>query len=203
MFAEALQHTDYETDLITKAQAGDDEAFGEIQLLLEPQIARFVRRLVGDTDTADVVQDVFLSLYKNIKSVYPPEKLRPFLYRVARNRCYDELRRRGRFDQTSIDDEPMSEWVSWHYAEADQPEDLTHWIMLHLEVQEAMQLLPEVQRQALILYSEEEMTYAEIAEIMNTSVGTAKSRVHYARKTLRQMLRPEILAILDGEFGNV
>jgi RNA polymerase sigma-70 factor, ECF subfamily len=196
MFAEAF----YETDLITRAQAGDDGAFGEIQLLLEPQIGRFVRRLVGDSDTADIVQDVFLALYKNLDSVHPPEKLRPFLYRVARNRCYDELRRRGRFDQVTLDDEPMAEWVSWEFAEAIPPEDLTHWLMLNLEVQEAMQQLPEVQRQALILYSEEEMTYTEIAEIMNTSVGTAKSRVHYARKALRKMLRPEILEILDSEF---
>jgi RNA polymerase sigma-70 factor (ECF subfamily) len=81
-----------------------------------------------------------------------------------------------------------------------RPEELAHWLLIHLEVQEAMERLPELQRQALILYAEEGLAYAEIAEIMETSVGTVKSRLHYAKKLLRGLLRPETLRSLDEEL---
>ena len=82
-----------------------------------------------------------------------------------------------------------------------QPEEATYWLLMYLEVQEAMERLPEVQREALILYSEENLSYAEIAEAMNTSIGTVKSRLFYAKKTLRQLLSVETLQALDMEFG--
>jgi RNA polymerase sigma-70 factor (ECF subfamily) len=82
-----------------------------------------------------------------------------------------------------------------------QPEAVTYWLLLYLEVQEAMERLPEVQRETLILYSEENLSYAEIAEAMNTSIGTVKSRLYYAKKTLRQLLSVETLQALDMEFG--
>ncbi len=207
MFAEALPPEipftlpQDEPALLLLAQAGDAAAFEALQRSLVPPVARFVRRLVGEAEADDIVQDVFIAFYKHLGGIDPPEKLRPFVFRIARNRCYDELRRRGRFDPIPMDDEPMTEWVSLASWDGPQPEDVTHWILLQLEVQEAMERLPEAQRQALILYAEEGLNYAEIAEIMNTTTGTVKSRVFYARRTLRRMLRPEVLEILDHELG--
>jgi RNA polymerase sigma factor (sigma-70 family) len=66
-------------------------------------------------------------------------------------------------------------------------------------VKEAIDRLPEMQRQTLILYSEEQLSYAEIAVAMDTSIGTVKSRLFHAKKLLRQMLRPETLQALENE----
>ncbi len=196
----ALTLTEAETALLRQAQAGDPEAFDALQRALEPAIRQFIRRLIGDGEVDDLTQDVFLTFYRHLQRLDPPAKLRPFLYRVARNRCYDELRYRGRYDEITLDDEPISEWVSFQAPEALPPEDLAHWLLLHLEVREVMLDLPEAQRQALILYSEEGLSYAEIAEIMGTSLGTVKSRIYYAKRTLRRLLRPEVLAALDAAF---
>jgi RNA polymerase sigma-70 factor (ECF subfamily) len=188
--------------LLLRVQGGEDDAFGELQAELEPAARRFIRRLIGVSDAEDdIVQDVFFALYRNLHRIEPIEKLRPYVFRMIRNRCYDELRQLGRFQAVSLDDEPRESAVSLQAPAEGQPEEVAYWLMLYVEVQEAMERLPELQRQALILYSEENLSYAEIAEAMNTSIGTVKSRLYYAKKTLRQLLSVETLQALDGEFG--
>ncbi len=193
-----------DTALLHLAQQGDHAAFETLQNRLMPSITHFVRRLVGPGETDDIVQDVLIAFYTHLHQIDPPEKLRPFLYRVARNRAYDELRRRGRWDAVPIDDEPVLEWVSATTADhgSSAPEDLAHWLLLHIQVQEAMDRLPEAQRQALILYAEEGLAMGEIAEAMDTSVGTVKSRIFYARRTLRRILPAETLAALDAGLAD-
>jgi transposase len=74
-------------------------------------------------------------------------------------------------------------------------------MLLALEVREAMDQLPESQRQTLILYSEEGLSYTEIADIMDVSIGTVKSRLFYAKKNLRGLIRPATLDVLAEEFS--
>ncbi|GAB4514453.1 MAG: sigma-70 family RNA polymerase sigma factor [Anaerolineae bacterium] len=191
-----------EQALVIRAQQGDYLAFEELHALLEPAISRFVRRLIGYGQAAeDIVQDTFLALYTHLDQIRPDENIRPYVYRVARNRCYDMLRRQGRYEQLSLDDEPTELRVSFdlhHNGQA--PDDVAHWLLLQLEVQEAIDQLPEAQRQTLILYSEQEMSYTEIAEVMEVSVGTVKSRLFHARKALRGLLKPETLAAIHADM---
>ena len=194
-----------EQELLRQAQAGDYTAFDALHASLEPDVARFVRRLIGHTqESEDIVQDTFIALYTNLERVQPVEKLRPYVFKIARNRCYDSLRRQGRYDQVSLDDEPTRVRVSFDLANRNgtPPDEVAHWLLLHLEVQEAMENLPEVQRQTLILYSEENMTMAEIAETMDVSVGTVKSRLFHAKKNLRGLLRPETLLAINDEVDD-
>jgi len=62
---------------------------------------------------------------------------------------------------------------------------------------EAMDRLPEPQRQALILFADEELSYAEIAEVLGTNIGTVKSRLFHAKRTLRRLLRPETVSAIE------
>jgi len=198
----ATEHA-HETALLQQAQAGDYDAFDDLHTTLEPAISRFVRRLIGHQQEAeDIVQDTFLSLYMNLDKLDPTQPPRPYVYRIARNRCYDILRRQGRYDQVSLDHEPTQVRVSFDLSERynDAPEEVAHWMLLHLEVQEAIERLPETQRQALILYSEEELSYAEIAEVMEISLGTVKSRLYHAKKTLRGLLSLETLAAINEDL---
>lgn len=196
------ERTAHETELLARARQGDFDAYEELQQALEPSVRRFVRRLIGATDLEDdLVQVVFIAFYQHMDRIDPPEHLRPYVYRMARNRCYDELRRQGRYRNLSLDDDAVEIRVSFVNAdETPSPEDTAFWLLLQLEVREAMENLPELQRQALILYAEEGLSYAEIATVMDASIGTIKSRIHHAKKTLRRLLRPETLQSLDEAF---
>ena len=190
-----------EDTLLARAQAGDDEAYGALVLKLDPPVRRFIRRLLGQHDAEDdIVQDVFIKLYRKLYRIKPDQGVRPYLFRMARNRAYDELRSIGYRETLSLDDEPVEAYASFHSQPGEKPEEAAHWLLIQLEVREAMERLPELQRQALILYSEEGLSYAEIAEVMETSVGTIKSRLFHAKKGLRRWLRPETLQALDAEF---
>ena len=195
-----------EHELLRQAQQGDDEAFEQLHAALAPGIGRFVRRLIGDGQEAeDIVQDTLLALYLNLSRIEPVEKLRPYVFRIARNRCYDLMRRGGRYEEISIDedDDPFRVRLSFELADerATPPEEVAHWLLLQLEVREAMDSLPELQRQTLMLYSEEGLTYAEIAEVMGINIGTIKSRLFHAKKNLRARLKPETLRAILEELG--
>lgn len=191
-----------EYELSQRARAGDRTAFSGLQRELEAPVRQFVRRLVGRSQSEDdVVQDAFLALYMNLERLDSDEHLRAFLFRVVRNLCYDELRRQGRFQFASLDqdlDEPGDPFALLADSRS-PPDEEVQWILLYSEVQKAMDRLPELQRQTLILYCEEDLTYAQIAEAMATDIGTVKSRIHYGRKNLRKLLSPEILEALGIE----
>ncbi|MBK8136853.1 MAG: hypothetical protein IPK52_13635, partial [Chloroflexi bacterium] len=82
---------------------------------------------------------------------------------------------------------------------ATAPEEVTHWLLLGLEVRQSIDRLPELQRQTLILFCEEAMSHAEIAEVMDVSIGTVKSRLFHAKKGLRGLVRPELLLAIQAE----
>lgn len=193
-------------NVLNQAQQGDHDAFAQIQLTLEPQIRRFVRRLTRDSDSVDdIVQDTFIALYRNLGRIDPIEHIRPYAFGIARRRCYDDMRRRGRVSFFSYDEEPDfgDTFVSPILADdAASPDEAAHWLLLSLEVQRAIDRLPEVQRQVLILYCEQDLTYEEIAEIMDAQVGTIKSRMHYAKRALRGLLRPQVLDAIELELNN-
>jgi RNA polymerase sigma-70 factor (ECF subfamily) len=196
---DSLEHS-----LLIAAQAGDIDAYTELQLLLEPDIRRYVRRFMSDPYTVDdVVQETFLAFYQHLQAIAPVEMMRSYLYRIARNKCYDNLRGYQRHrEHESLDEDEVHLRVSFTEAHHQpRPDDLTHWMLLHLEVQQAIEQLPEVQRETLQLFCEEQMTYGEIAAVTGSSIGTVKSRLFYARKNLRGLLRAATLAVLDEEFA--
>lgn len=192
-----------ESDLLRALQAGDNDAFVALMQRMESPLRRYVRRLIGDSDSEDdIVQDVFFNLYRKCERIDARRGLRPYLFRMARNRCYDELRRQGRFRSVSLDDDAEGQSLSLAETlpdEAEATDELAHWLFMQLVVREAMEKLPENQRQALILYAEEQMSYAEIAVATNTNAGTVRSRLSHARRTLRRLVPPWVLAALDGD----
>lgn len=189
------------TPWLLAAQAGEPGAFEQIYTLLAPEVLRFVRRLLNDDAVCeDIVQDTFLTLFIHLAEMTPPEKLRPYAFRVARNACYDIMRAWGRRGGVSLDDDLAQERIAFAlYDEVDAPDELAHWLLLSLEVREAIDRLPELQRQTLILFCEEDMSHAEIAEVMGVSIGTVKSRLFNAKKTLRGLVRPEVLLAIQDE----
>ena len=188
-----------EQSLLRQARSGGPAAFARLQEELVPTVRRFIWRLIGQNEGEDeIVQDVFLALYMNLERIDPVEKLRPFLFRIVRNRCYNELRRQGRHKLVSLDGIAGSTGASGSFTvdRSPLPDEVVQWHLLFEEVRATLERLPEVQRQTMILYAEENFTYTQIAQAMNTNLGTVKSRLHHARRTLRRLVRPESLALL-------
>lgn len=176
-----------EQRLLREAQQGEHQAFARLVHHLDGRVRRFIWHLIGYTTAEDdIVQDVFTALYVNLERMEPPEKLSPFLFRVTRNRCYDLLRKQGRYRVVALDNVPDA---VLSYGKKQAADVRTHYRVLYLRVKQAMQHLPEAQRQVLILYAEESFSYEEIAKALAINVGTVKSRLHYARKTLRRLLK--------------
>ena len=196
-----MNHSQDLTEWLLLAQGGDPSAFEALYLSLEPDVSRFVRRLMRDDPaSADIVQETFLTLYIHLAEIDPPAKLRPYVFRVARNACYDVMRQWGRRPGVSMDADGAEDRIAFDLRdEGAAPEEVTHWLLMGLEVREAIDRLPELQRQTLILFCEEEMSHAEIAEIMSVSTGTVKSRLFHAKRTLRGLVRPELLLAIQAE----
>lgn len=197
-----------ENTLTHQAQDGDMAAFVRLRAHLLMPVRRFVARLIGPGETCDdIVQDTFLALYRSLAQLDPTRNLRPYLFRIARNLCTDELRRRARFehlpDVEGLEQSTHAIPIPFGGTSAEPlplgsaPDDAMIWLSLYMEVQTEIERLPEQQRQTLILFADEGLLYAEIAEVMGTSIGTVKSRLFYARKLLRTRLRPEVLETLD------
>jgi RNA polymerase sigma-70 factor (ECF subfamily) len=190
-------------EVLLKRARRDRSAFGGLQATLDAPVRRFIQRLIGRSDAEDdIVRETFLALYINLGRLDCGQRLRPFLFRVVRNLCYSELRRLGRFQIVSLDAQPDEVHAAWLQDDQVTADEALHWSLLYGEVQTAMDRLPEAQRQTLILLCEEDFSYAQIAEAMTTDIGTVKSRIHYGRKNLRRLLRPDTLHVLGIEKEN-
>lgn len=198
-----MTDTDLEIEYLREAQSGDYDAFEALYESLYPSVWRFVARLVGDIDDVDdIVQNTFIALYQNLHRIDPVENLRPYVFRMARNRSTDVLRQQGRYEITTFDEETAGQTRLTFSGNAyeSKPEDVVHWLLIRMDVMDAIERLPEHQRQALILYAEEHLSMQEIAIAMDTSVGTVKSRLFHARKTLRGLLSKQTLQAVDAVF---
>ena len=152
-------------------------------------------RILGQQQAAeDAAQDAFVSAWRNIGS-FRGETFRPWLLRIAANLCRDELRRRGRRPSSSLDS-ALEAGVPEPPDRALPPEQVTLNAELRTQLQSALEQLPEEQRTAVVLCDVEGLDYTEIAAVMNTSLGTVKSRIARGRLKLRELLKrePELLA---------
>jgi RNA polymerase sigma-70 factor, ECF subfamily len=177
--------------------AQQDE-FADLQRTLEPTVRRFIQRLIGTSSAEDdIVQNVFIALYRNRHRIDLQGNIRPYLFGIVRNYCYDELRREKRTQGVELDGPSVDESIIGVSNAGNAQESSLHLKLLYDEVRQAIDRLPEIQRQLLILYCEEELSYAEIAEVMHTNIGTVKSRLFYAKRALRSLLKPRTLSAVE------
>ena len=186
-----------QTALLHQARQGTPllrrNAFDALQKYLLPSLERFVYRLIGPREESkDILREAMLALWISLYRLETIEALLPFLYRVARNKAYDVLRTQGRFDMVEETRTGGEESALTRIADlALNPEDTLLRLTLWQEIQDAIERLPEVQRQTLILYAEEDFTYQQIADAMATDIGTIRSRLFHARRNLMRHLRPD------------
>lgn len=185
-------------DLVVQCQQGlhpDRSAFSELVRRYQAHVERMLYHLAPDWhDRADLVQEVWIRVYRNIKRLQEPEKFRGWLSRISTNLFYDELRKRKRNQPPVSLDAPISiedGEMDWEIA-ADMPGPVEHMTTQEFydQLKSAIADLPEAFRKTIVLREIQGMAYEEIAEITGVSLGTVKSRIARARLRLQSQLQP-------------
>ncbi len=190
---------DPDAQLVRRVQKGDLRAFEELVERYKQPLANFIYRIVGDaTEAEDLAQQAFVQMYGAIRQFEPRARFSTWLFVIARNLCLNELRRRQRHPAESL--EPLM-----HGEEGDQDRTVARGVEdrqmrrpdervlsgeLWEKAQQAINQLPENQRTALMLWIETDLSYEQIAEVLQCSLSAVKSLIHRARETLRQRLKP-------------
>ena len=174
-------------------EADDERAFAQLVRRWEGPIQRLCARMLGDPHRGeDLGQEVFARVFARRRDYQPSGRFSTWLWRIAVNLCYDELRRRRRRAEASLDDEtePASEGTADWVAPDPAPDEALAAREEAEQVRQAMLQLPEVYRSVLVLRHYEDLKFREIAEVLELPEGTVKSRMAEAMTQLSRHLRP-------------
>jgi RNA polymerase sigma-70 factor (ECF subfamily) len=180
--------------LMLRVKRGDRAAFAELVEKYKQPVMNFVHRSLRDeTEAEDLAQNVFLQVYKSRGRYRQTAKFSTWLFTIARNLCLNELRRRSRHPAESIEethadneDQPLRQFED--KSQMAPPEKLLHGELAQ-KIDEALADLPENQRSAILLCRQEDLSYEEIAEVLDCSLSAAKSLIHRGRETLKERLK--------------
>ena len=165
--------------IVHRCQDGEREAFEELFEIYQPRLKYYVRRLDSSGNKVDdILQDIWLTVFKKIHKLKDAQSFVVWLYRIARNKVYDEFRFKDRFVKLPEDDEfPVS-------VNDEQIFDVSNAEKL----QRALNKLKPYHKEVLTLCFIEQMSYQSIADVIGCSIGTVRSRIFYAKQTLREKI---------------
>jgi RNA polymerase sigma-70 factor, ECF subfamily len=182
---------DLDTQLMLRVREGDDESFGVLLKKYRSPVIRFVYRMVQDQGISEELgQEVFLRVYRSRATYEPTAKFTTWLFRIATHLAFnwlrDERKERGhqRLDDERDGDFPAREVADRLPTVEQRMVDQTRL----QEVRDAIALLPEKQRAAVLMHKYEEMEYTQIAQVLECSESAVKSLVFRAYETLRARL---------------
>jgi RNA polymerase sigma-70 factor (ECF subfamily) len=175
-----------ETDeaLVAKIQKGNQRLFGVLIDRYQTKLMRYGKKFLNShDDIQDIVQDVFIKAYQNLKSFDTSRRFSPWIYRIAHNACINELRKKSR-QFISVDFDtffPHPIYVDPDVSEKEKA-DMRHMLDKTLE------RLPPKYREVLVLHYYEDMAYKDIADILEVPMGTVSIRLKRAKESLKQLL---------------
>jgi len=189
-----------EAAIVAELKAGSEQAYAWLIGEFQQPVYGLVYRIVNDpADAADTTQDVFLKVFRGMKHFHGGSSLKTWIYRIALHEAANRRRWwfRHKAKETSI--EPAESEAAGENAmqtaltdRTDSPFDSVAHREVQKRVEEELRKLAEPYRTTLILRDLEEMSYEEIAEVLEISLGTVKSRLTRGRDALRQRLTPYV-----------
>ena len=172
----------YERVLVLRCQAGDPAAFEELVGRYGPRLRYYLRKLLGGADAAeDALQEVWCDAFRGLPRLLDPRALPAWLYRLARDRAFRQLRKRRQTFVPLPEDglpDPAADGGDFSTEDAAQ-------------VHAALDRLAPEHREVLLLRFLEEMPYEDIARVTGCPLGTVRSRLYYAKHALRQIIEKE------------
>lgn len=180
--------------LIAAAREGDVVAINQLIKLWQKRIYNFALKYFNDHDMAmDVTQKTFISMNKNLPKLKDEKSFKPWLYRIASNYCHEEIRRQHKkwvFPFMKVQKEKDQRQIAdaAQVGHLGDPEKSLGNNEIKDLLKKALNTLPEEQRMVVIMKEYEGLKIREIAEVMNISENTIKSRLYYALGSLKQCL---------------
>lgn len=166
-----------------RAQVGDRDALIVLHERYNAKLLYYVRRLLGAGDAEDALQEVWMTVVKKIGALEEPRALKTWLYRIARNRAISVLRRRRNdVSLADLDEEPESS------GDGREEDELSLAGFDAAALHAGLERLSPRHREVLTLRFLEDLSYEEIADVVGCGLGTVRSRIHYAKKSLHGVL---------------
>jgi RNA polymerase sigma-70 factor, ECF subfamily len=193
-WASALSWGRDEAELVHELQAGSETAFDWLVTHYHAPVYNLILGMLADTsDAADGTQEVFLKAFRGIRKFRQGSSLKTWLYRIAIREALNHKRwfKRHLQKNVSIDAEPDEGKARIEIEDLGAtPFEQLAAQEIRVAVQGAMQQVPDVFRSAVILRDLEGLSYEEVAEVLECSVGTVKSRILRGRRALKEILEP-------------
>jgi RNA polymerase sigma-70 factor (ECF subfamily) len=200
-----------EVELARDLIAGKADAFDRFVAVFRSKIFQYALMMCGHREDAEeVAQDTLFKVFENFSQLREPERVRPWVFRIARNACFMK-RRKSVFAPTqelSLDDYlPHSEQDGGHrkLEIADWsalPDDQVLRSELRDEIRRAIQELPEIYRAVILLRDIEELSTDDVAQVLDITQETVKTRLHRARLAVRQKLDGYLRSAHSGVTGS-
>jgi RNA polymerase sigma-70 factor (ECF subfamily) len=168
--------------LILRCQLRDREAFAELIDRYQRPLRYFVTRLVGDPERAEeFCQETWLTVLRKIHTLRDAGTFTTWLYRIARNNVYQELRRKRKIVELDED-----------FAAAENTEEEIDFGDDVAKLHRCLDRLKPIHKEVLLLKSLEEMSYEQMADVLECSIGTVRSRIFHAKEALRKELEESL-----------
>jgi RNA polymerase sigma-70 factor (ECF subfamily) len=179
-------------ELVARAQGGDVESFNQLIVRWERPIYALAYRVIGkEEDARDVCQDAFLRAYRALPGFKGQAKFSSWLYRIALNLCRDWIRRQRRAPVSQLPEDIDAIELAAAAGPVESIEELVARRELSAIVEEAMSVLSEEQRTAIILKEYHGMTFQEIADMQGCPLSTVKTRLYQGLSLLRRRLEQQ------------
>ena len=180
-------------DLMARIAKGDDDAFEILVNRHQASVLNLIYRFIGDrTQAKDLAQEVFLRVWQAARGYEPKAKFTTWLYRITANLCFNELKssRRKKWFQFLRSDSDREIHGEEDFSDGSpSPEDVLLAKEQSHQITKALQSLPDNQRMALVLKRYDDLSYAEIAQIIGCSVSAVESLLVRAKRTLQEKLK--------------
>ena len=173
----------YEQTLVIRSQIGDESAFADLLKLHGPRLLLFIRGMMqhAPEQVADLTQEIWITVFRMLPKLREADKFKPWLFRIARDRVFQEFRRRH-LPLQSMQHEDCAEIAE--ESATDSPVDVE-------SLTQCLSRLTPEHREVLILRFFEELDYEEISRVTSVTTGTVRSRIHYGKRALRQLWKDQ------------